>query len=126
MADSGAYLIGRWIGRTKLIRDISPGKTWEGYIGGVLVTVGVLAVLPLGWQALGASETVSPGHSMLLGGMIAVFAPLGDFGISMIKRYASADDSSNLIPGHGGFLDRIDTLLIACLFGYYYLTLIIL
>ncbi len=126
VADTGAYAVGRAVGHTPLIRDISPGKTWEGYLGGIIIGTGVSAALPLAWQALGASPVVSPLHGLIIGALISVITPLGDLGVSMIKRYAGTKHSSNLIPGHGGFLDRIDTLLVACLLGYYYLTLVVL
>ncbi len=126
MADTGAYLVGRAVGRTPLIREVSPGKTWEGYFGGVVVGTAVSTALPLAWQALGASAAVSPLRGLILGALIAIITPLGDLGISVLKRYAHAKNSSNLIPGHGGFLDRLDTLIVACLLGYYYLTLFVL
>lgn len=125
-ADTGAYAVGRLLGRTPLIREVSPGKTWEGYLGGVITGTVVAPALTLLWQALGAGDAVSPLHALGMGALIAVISPVGDIAISMIKRYAGAKDSSNLIPGHGGFLDRIDSLIPAVLLGYYYLTLFVL
>ncbi len=115
-ADSGAYFIGRAWGKHKLAPKISPGKTWEGYIGGAIVGGLVTALLASTWH-LG---TV---HGLGLGLLVAIFAPIGDLAISMIKRYAGAKDSSNLIPGHGGALDRVDSILWAAVIGYYYVSL---
>ncbi len=123
IADTGAYAVGRLIGRTPLIRDISPHKTWEGYFGGIVTGIAGAVGLTLLWRALGASAAVSPQHSLIIGALVSIISPLGDFSVSMLKRYVNVKDSSNLIPGHGGFLDRIDSLIVACLLGYYYLTL---
>ena len=115
-ADSGAYFIGRAWGRHKLAPTLSPGKTWEGYLGGVIVGGLVTALLASLWH-LGAV------HGLVLGLLIAILAPLGDLAISMIKRHVGAKDSSNLIPGHGGALDRVDSILWAAVIGYYYVHL---
>ena len=115
-ADSGAYFIGRAWGRHKLAPTLSPGKTWEGYLGGVIVGGLVTALLASLWH-LGAV------HGLVLGLLIAILAPLGDLAISMIKRHVGAKDSSNLIPGHGGALDRVDSILWAAVIGYYYVQL---
>lgn len=125
-ADTGAYAVGRLLGRTPLIREVSPKKTWEGYLGGVITGTAVAPALALLWRTLGASDAVSPLHALSMGALIAIVSPVGDIGISMIKRYVGTKDSSNLIPGHGGFLDRIDSLIPAVLLGYYYLTLFVL
>jgi len=124
-ADTGAYLVGRTIGRRKLAPTISPNKTWEGYIGGIVFGTLMAAVLPLGWQALGASTEVNHLHGVVLGIMISGLSPIGDLGMSMVKRFVNAKDSSNLIPGHGGVLDRMDALLIGILLGYYYILLVV-
>lgn len=112
-ADSGAYLVGSLWGRRKLAPRISPGKTWEGTIGGWLTGIvagGLLAaLLGLGGQ-----------HGLLLGVLIGIASPLADLGISMMKRQVGAKDSSQLIPGHGGMLDRIDSILFTVVIGYYY------
>ncbi len=125
IADSMAYIVGRLIGRQRLVPDISPGKTWEGYIGAVVITPPAVAGLTLVWHSLGASVAVSPLHGFVIGLLVGAISPVGDLGISMLKRYVNAKDSSQLIPGHGGFLDRIDAALVAILLGYYYVTLII-
>ena len=108
VSDSIAMYTGKLLGRRKLAITLSPGKTWEGTIGGTLsgvVTAGVaapfLAPQLLLWQGV------------LLGFVITLAAQIGDLGESMLKRYAGAKDSSGLIPGHGGGLDRIDSMLFA-------------
>lgn len=125
IADTAAYEFGRRIGRSPLVKDVSPNKTWEGYLAGIAVSTIISGLLPLLWQQLGASAAVRPEYGLALGALLSTITPLGDLGISMIKRYAGAKDSSNLIPGHGGFLDRIDSLIVASLLGYYFLTLVV-
>ncbi|PKH22802.1 phosphatidate cytidylyltransferase [Enterobacterales bacterium CwR94] len=104
-ADSGAYLFGKMLGKHKLAPKVSPGKTWEGFIGG-LITSALIACL-FGWLApLAVSTTV-----LLTCSVVAALASvLGDLTESMFKREAGIKDSGNLIPGHGGILDRIDSL----------------
>lgn len=121
-SDTAAYFVGKAFGRNRLIPDVSPGKTWEGYWGGIIGATLITAALPLLWQQLGASSAVSPLHGFFIGLLVSSVSPLGDIGISMFKRYAGVKDSGRLIPGHGGLLDRIDALIIAGLLGYYYLT----
>jgi phosphatidate cytidylyltransferase len=113
LADSGAYFVGRAWGRRKLAPKLSPGKTWEGSLGGLLAGALSGAILALLF-GLGAW------HGLALGALIAVISPVGDLGISMIKRHVGAKDSSNLIPGHGGVLDKIDSLLISVTIATYY------
>jgi phosphatidate cytidylyltransferase len=125
LADSGAYFVGRAWGRHKLAPTLSPGKTWEGYLAGV-VTGGLLtAFFAALWSiGAGAGTTLSALHGLVLGLVIAVIAPLGDLAVSMIKRQVGAKDSSNIIPGHGGALDRVDSILWAAVIGYYYVHLL--
>lgn len=123
MADSGAYFVGRALGRHKLAPSLSPGKTWEGYIAGVFIG-GLLTMLLVSfWRAQpGVRAGVSSVHGLVLGLLIAIFAPLGDLAVSMIKRQVGAKDSGKIIPGHGGALDRVDSILWAAVIGYYYVS----
>lgn len=118
-ADTGAYLVGSIWGRRKLAPQISPGKTWEGTVGGWLTGI-VAGGLLAGLLDLGIV------HGLLLGLCVGVASPLGDLGISMIKRQVGAKDSGHLIPGHGGMLDRIDSILFTVVIGYYYVQWVIL
>lgn len=121
IADSGAFFVGRAWGRHKLAPTLSPGKTWEGYVAGVVTGGLFTALLASLWRAAaGAGTTVTGTHGLILGVLIAIFAPLGDLAVSMIKRQAGAKDSSSIIPGHGGALDRVDSILWAAVIGYYY------
>ena len=104
--DSGAYLAGKFHGRGRFMNHISPNKTWSGAIGGAVAAVVVATILFLGMGR-------SPIGGALLGLVIAVFAQAGDLAESMLKRAAGAKDSGTLIPGHGGFLDRVDSFLFA-------------
>lgn len=112
-ADSAAYLVGRTIGRRKLAPVLSPRKSLEGFIGGILVAglVGTLIAGPL--FTLGTPEEVRPLWGLVWGLIIATAAEAGDLLESLFKRVAGAESASNLIPGHGGVLDRIDSLLLA-------------
>jgi phosphatidate cytidylyltransferase len=113
IADSMAYLVGKRWGRHAMAPRLSPKKTWEGYVGGVIG--GILGgMLLLGLGDLGW------GHGALLGLLEAAITPLGDLGISMIKRQAGVKDTGSLMPGHGGALDRVDSQLIAVVLGFYY------
>jgi phosphatidate cytidylyltransferase len=119
-ADSGAYFIGRRFGRRPFSPRLSPKKTWEGYLGGVLM--GILGTALLTWALQGSAgpgTEVTVLRGALVGGLLAVIAPLGDLGESMIKRQVGIKDSSNLLPGHGGAFDRIDSWLWAAPIGYY-------
>jgi phosphatidate cytidylyltransferase len=103
--DVMAYFVGSYLGKHKLWPRISPKKTWEGLIGGSL---SVLIAAPLlGLWLL----RLNPWLGLLLGVLVAAFDPFGDFAVSLFKRLARVKDSSQLIPGHGGVLDRLDSLL---------------
>jgi phosphatidate cytidylyltransferase len=104
--DTGAYLVGRQVGRHKFLVHISPSKSIEGLIGGLVATtvVTVLMLAGLGQAALGG---------LVLGPLLGLTAQAGDLAESLLKRAAGAKDSGTLIPGHGGILDRIDSFLFA-------------
>ncbi len=117
-ADTGAYAIGKPFGRHKLAPKISPKKSWEGYVGGV--ATGALFGLAVGALAGDTLPGITPVDGLLIGLLIGVITPLGDLIISAFKREAHVKDSSTLIPGHGGMLDRLDTVLLSVVLGYYY------
>ncbi len=103
--DTFAYLTGSWLGRHKLFERISPKKTWEGSAGGALFT------LILTWILSGYFPVLSTGQWLVLAAVTIVFGTLGDLIESMMKRSLMIKDSGNLIPGHGGILDRFDATL---------------
>lgn len=106
MADIAAYFFGRWFGRHKLAPKLSPGKTWQGAIGGFIM-VAVLALI-VGWAA-GLSSFHQLGM-LIVSLIVSVFSIFGDLLESMFKRERGIKDSSHLLPGHGGVMDRIDSL----------------
>jgi len=116
-SDTAAFFIGRALGRHRLAPQISPRKTWEGAIGGVIaaIIVSLLFIIPTPlilpinfWQA------------MLLGLLVSIFGQLGDLVESLFKRNMGVKDSGTGVPGHGGFLDRLDSVVFAGVVVYYY------
>jgi phosphatidate cytidylyltransferase len=105
-SDTGAYFTGVAIGRHHMAPAISPKKTWEGFAGGVVACVGATVAC----YAAGAME-FDAARALLLGAPLAIAAPLGDLAESLLKRGMGVKDASGLVPGHGGFLDRLDSLL---------------
>lgn len=119
-ADSGAYFSGRAFGKRKLAPKVSPGKSWEGVVGG-LITALVLAFVFIHFSgdALVGERNIT-GFVILSVATVAI-SVLGDLTESMFKRESGVKDSSQLIPGHGGVLDRIDSLTAAVpFFSYFY------
>lgn len=112
--DSAAYFVGRAIGRHKFWPRHSPKKTWEGVVGGLVGAVLLGALLGVLWLGL------PWWNGALLGAVISATGPLGDLVESMVKRQFGAKDSGNLIPGHGGAWDRIDSLLFIVPTVYYW------
>ncbi|MHB1006915.1 MAG: phosphatidate cytidylyltransferase [Chloroflexota bacterium] len=116
LCDTTAYFVGSSLGRRKLLPRISPSKTWEGTLGGIAAAcVGGTMAGPLLGVALPAA--------LGLGLTIGIAAVLGDLAESLIKRGAHVKDASSLIPGHGGLLDRLDSMLFTGVAAYYYLVL---
>ena len=114
-SDSGAYFVGSAMGRHKLAPKVSPNKTWEGAVGGVVAAVFGCAVFWVVLQKLNVqaySDTLV-WHCAIIGGCLAVAAQLGDLTESMLKRDAGVKDSGTIFPGHGGVLDRCDGFLFA-------------
>lgn len=109
--DTGAYCVGSLIGKHKLFPRVSPGKTWEGSVGGGLLVLVAAAVI--GWLTSGESDSLSIPVWMGLGLIVVVFGTLGDLVESMFKRTLGVKDSGNILPGHGGMLDRFDSSLMA-------------
>lgn len=121
-ADAAAYVIGSSWGRRKLAPRLSSGKTWEGYVGAILVNSTLGAGLGALWNLYaGPSSQVTWYTGSVIATIIAVLAPLGDLAISMAKREADVEDSGRLLPGHGGMLDRLDTVLFAAVIAHTYL-----
>lgn len=122
-ADTGAYLIGRAFGKHKMLSVVSPKKSWEGYIGGILT--GILGGWGLAVLFHTRIDAILPIYGVIFGAVISMIAPIGDFGESMIKRQFNAKDSGKALMEHGGFLDRIDSSLWAVAIGYYLIVLAI-
>jgi len=116
--DTFAYLIGKNFGKRKLFEKVSPKKTIEGFIGGMIF--GIISALIITYT----TSSLSILHWIVLSIIISIFGTIGDLVASKFKREANIKDSSNLIPGHGGFLDRLDSLIFVSSFVYLYLQLI--
>ena len=116
--DIGAYLIGVLFGRHRLFERISPKKSWEGFFGGVIFAIAVGALM----GRLQGSDVLIWGG---LGLLISITGVLGDLVESMLKRSAGIKDSGNTIPGHGGFLDRFDSLILSAPFVFIYFIIFI-
>jgi phosphatidate cytidylyltransferase len=105
-SDIGAYAAGKTFGKHKMAPQISPGKTWEGWAGGFVLT------LVVGWAVGFMLPDMPLAHRLVAAGVVAVFAPLGDLAESMLKRSVGVKDSGSIMPGHGGLLDRFDAFLL--------------
>lgn len=117
MSDTGAFYFGRFFGRHKLYPSVSPGKTWEGAVGGLL-----FSLIPAYGFALFVSLYRWNWRILILTLAISIAGQIGDLAESMLKRNCGVKDSGNILPGHGGILDRIDGLLFAIPLLYLYLT----
>jgi len=120
--DTGAYSIGAAYGKHKMSPRLSPKKSWEGYFAGIFTAVIVGAFFSYAYSSVGAQPLVgliTPLQGGLMGFVIGTLTPLGDLGESMLKRQGGLKDSSNIFPGHGGFLDRIDSWIWGAALGYF-------
>lgn len=112
--DSFAYLVGRKIGKTKLAPKISPNKTWEGAIGGTVVATALASIYLVAVEPIGMSLWISIIVTILL----SITGQIGDLLESFVKRYYGVKDSGNILPGHGGILDRFDSLLLVSIIAF--------
>lgn len=120
LADSAAYFVGTRFGRHKLCPRLSPKKTWEGYLAGIVISLPATAGLCALWQVwAGPGTAITPERGALIALVLSAVTTLGDLGESMIKRQLGVKDSGKLLPGHGGALDRIDSWLWGAVIGYY-------
>lgn len=124
LADSAAYLVGVRIGRHKMTPRLSPHKSWEGYLAGVLFGIAGTPLLLAWFQRLGLPDAagLTAANAAILGAAMSVLPTLGDLGESMIKRHVGQKDSGTLLPGHGGMFDRIDSWLWAMPIAYFLIT----
>lgn len=123
MCDTTAYYTGRAFGKTKLCPEVSPKKTVEGSIGGLLGSTLICGLFGFFIKNQGVNIYIY--HYFIIGLICGVFCQFGDLVASSIKRYVGVKDYSNLIPGHGGILDRFDSILFASVVVYSYLTLVV-
>lgn len=121
MCDTAAYFAGKYFGRRKLFERISPKKTWAGAIAGFFGAIAGFYIA--GIYSLPAVSSV---HWIALGSISGLFGQLGDLGESLLKRDAAVKDSSTLLPGHGGILDRFDSMVFVAPLTYFYIIFIIL
>jgi len=112
--DIAAYMVGKFFGKHKMFPSISPKKSWEGAIGGFIICLVAAGIFS-------RFSGMSLMHALILGVIIGIIAPASDFVESMIKRDADAKDSSDIIPGHGGVLDRMDSFILTAPVVYYYI-----
>lgn len=122
LCDTAAYYTGKYFGKNKLCPKISPKKTIEGSIGGIIGSV--IGCLFFGIFINSRGIIIPLYHYIILGFICGVFGQFGDLTASSIKRHAGVKDYSNLIPGHGGILDRFDSILFSSVIVYYYLTFV--
>ena len=128
-SDTGAFAIGTAYGKHKMTPRLSPRKSWEGYFAGVFTSILVGAFFSYAFSLMGPRPLgglITPWQGALLGLVIGALTPLGDLGESMLKRQSGLKDSSNVFPGHGGFLDRIDSWIWGAVLGYFFIRFFIL
>lgn len=118
--DTFAYSVGKAIGRHRLAPKISPGKTWEGAIGGVVGAIVGTVVMTVAFKI-----SISYAQAIILGVIISIFAQFGDLAESLLKRNTGVKDTGKLLPGHGGLLDRLDSVVFTGVVVYYYVAWIV-
>ncbi|MHC1721227.1 MAG: phosphatidate cytidylyltransferase [Clostridiaceae bacterium] len=123
VCDTSAYYSGKFFGKTKLCPKVSPKKTVEGAIGGLLGSALSCGIFGFCISQFGVD--VSLMHFVFIGILSGIFSQFGDLTASSVKRFLGVKDYSNLIPGHGGILDRFDSILFSALTVFYYLTFIL-
>jgi len=126
-SDIGAYIVGKKIGGPKMAPKISPNKTWAGFAGAVFFS-GFMVALSIFYHALHSYRNLhgeAVGNLLglllfvfILGSIVGAFAQLGDLVVSFVKRQANVKDTGELIPGHGGLLDRVDSMMLAAVVYY--------
>jgi phosphatidate cytidylyltransferase len=115
--DTGAYLIGSKFGKHKLFERISPGKTWEGSFGGAFFAVLIAFIISIYFKDIELMDW------MIISSIVIVFGTLGDLVKSLLKRSIGVKDSGTILPGHGGILDRFDSIIMASPFVLLYIVL---
>jgi len=125
LCDTGAYYSGRFFGKHKLAPKVSPNKTIEGSIGGLISSCLACGIFGILIRNLNVNININIIHFFVIGLICGVFGQFGDLMASSIKRYVGVKDFSNLIPGHGGILDRFDSILFASVVVYYYISFIL-
>jgi len=120
LADTGAYVVGKRWGRRPLAPRLSPKKTWEGFVGGLLWAMGFGMLFgAIGSMSAPQGSAVGIGSGAVIGFMMGLAGTLGDLGISMFKRQVGLKDTSNVLGAHGGILDRIDSWIVAMPLAYF-------
>ncbi|HTP01352.1 MAG TPA: phosphatidate cytidylyltransferase [Anaerolineales bacterium] len=125
LADSGAYMIGSRYGKHKMLKRLSPKKSWEGFFAGVLVGTVYGGFFAFAYTQFGPLN-ITFWQGAALGLVVSSLSTLGDLGESMLKRFADIKDSGTFLPGHGGALDRIDSLIWAAVIGVIWIRLFLL
>lgn len=113
--DTFAYLFGKWLGKHKLLPRISPKKTIEGFVGGLLGTVSIAYLVSTGYTEFNTAQWC------IIGAIVSISGTIGDLFQSSLKRTAGVKDSGNILPGHGGILDRLDSFFFAAPATYFYI-----
>jgi len=125
LCDTGAYYSGRFLGKHKLAPKVSPNKTIEGSIGGLILSCLACGLFGILIRSINVNISINVIHFFAIGLVCGVFCQFGDLMASSIKRYIGVKDFSNLIPGHGGILDRFDSILFASVVVYYYMSFVL-